>query len=59
MEAVAFQNLLQALGSLAGPVVIVAAASIWVLLATGVVGRVAQYFEELPHRRSETVRSPL
>jgi hypothetical protein len=42
----------EALGFLFSPTLIVAAIAIWLLIATGIVGRVVQYFEELPHRCS-------
>ena len=39
-------------GLVVTPVVLLAAAAIWLLLATGAVGRIVLFCEELAHRRS-------
>lgn len=39
-------------GLVVTPVILLAAAGIWLLLASGVIGRIALFFEEMPHRRA-------
>ncbi len=45
---------IEAVGSLFSPEVIVVAVVVWLLVATGIAGRVMQYLEELPHLRAAT-----
>jgi hypothetical protein len=44
-----YQIGIEVLGFLFNPGLIFPAVAIWLLIATGVVGRVVHYFEELPH----------
>lgn len=52
MQIASYEIGIEAAWLLFSPAVIAVAAVIWLLLATGAVGRVVLYFEELPHRRA-------
>ncbi len=56
MQIASFEIDFEAAGLLFSPVLIAVAAVIWLLLATGIVGRVHQYFEELLQRRAAEAR---
>lgn len=57
MQTATYEMVIEAAGFLFSPVPIVVVAVVWLLLATGIVGRVVQHLEELPHLRAVQARS--
>ncbi len=56
MQTATYEVAIEAVGLLFSPVPIAVAAVVWLLLATGIVGRVVQHLEELPHLRAAQPR---
>ncbi len=52
MQTATYEMAIEAAGFLFSPVQIADAAVFWLLLATGIVGRVVLHLEELPHLRA-------
>jgi hypothetical protein len=52
MKTAIYEMAIEAVGFLFSPVQIAVAAVVWLPLVTGIVGRVVQHLEKLPHRRA-------
>ena len=59
MHVAAFEIDAVQAGLLVSNAMLLTAAAIWLLLVTGVVGRIALLFEERPHRRSAVKASTI
>ncbi len=53
MQTATYEMAIEAAGLLFSPVQIAVVAVVWLLMATGIVGRVVRHFEELPHLRAQ------
>ncbi len=56
MQTATHEMAIEATGFFFRPVLLAIAAVFWLLLATGIAGRVVQHLEELPHLRAAEAR---